>query len=615
MPARSAAATTRGWTARASSATRSPSTEGEKCVRSSVPADASRAMRAASTPVEWPRAWASSARACSYVDWWTRTSAPRPSSTDARHGVVSNAYATEGPRRTGPRKRDPSRRRPSGRTTGRPSFTSARSGPRGTPAATAPSTSRVPARSGSETRYPKVGTRWARARVSTVNAAGASRGNSSVPPSPSSSTMRTGRPPTPSEPARASVSSSEAMPRGPATVSGRSRPSRPSVPRRPGRPLKWSPCKCVINTASRREKERPARSAATCAPWLAPRPRRRTDLPEARSCGPLQHDGVPAAEARGPALEPRRPGSGNGVRLRAGIEDRAPPSRGKLHLALLLGEEGHDRDLLARAPAPQHQGGTVAPRFERVPAVVLQRGMLAAQREQVPVPEERRAACRGVPVRAVDLAAQERLLVLRVGDLAGPGEGRELLAPTLAHGLHQRRVAVADEVLERLGRGPLLALEEQGERGRERGQRRGDAQAAGRSERGQPLAARAVADLVVVLRRDHEAPAGQVGAGRAVLAAPVPGVRAAVVPARAQRGDQRVERLDRRRREVLVVPGRLAGERDVQRVVEVVRPGPREPVPAPVGRLDQARLVQIALRDHVDRASGRARLALHGVVQ
>ena len=86
------------------------------------------------------------------------------------------------------------------------------------------------------------------------------------------------------------------------------------------------------------------------------------------------------------------------------------------------------------------------------------------------------------------------------------GCGLGILLAALADGKGQCRVAVADEVLERLGRGPLLALEEQGERGRERGQRRGHAQAAGRGERGEPLAAGPVADLIVVLRCDHEAP-------------------------------------------------------------------------------------------------------------
>ena len=50
-------------------------------------------------------------------------------------------------------------------------------------------------------------------------------------------------------------------------------------------------------------------------------------------------------------------------------------------------------------------------------------------------------------------------------------------------------------------------------------------------------------------------------------------------------------------------------------MVEVVRPGCGEPVSAALRRLDQPRLVQVALGDHVDRASALPRLALDGVVQ
>jgi hypothetical protein len=126
---------------------------------------------------------------------------------------------------------------------------------------------------------------------------------------------------------------------------------------------------------------------------------------------------------------------------------------------------------------------------------------------------------------------------------------------------------------------------------------------------------RAVADLIVVLRRDDELSPGQMRCRRAVLASAVLRVDATVVPTGAQSGDQRVERVDHRRAEVLVVARRFARQRDVQRVMEVVRPGRGKAVSATLHRLDEPRQVQVAFRDDVDRAAGLARFTLDGVVQ
>src|SRR5207237_10513861 len=171
-------------------------------------------------------------------------------------------------------------------------------------------------------------------------------------------------------------------------------------------------------------------------------------------------------------------------------------------------------------------------RLERLAAIVLQRGMLAPQFQERLVPAERRASGRAFAVRAIDAAAQERLLELRIRHLfLEAAERLELLAPALAHRLPQRGIAVADEVLERLGRGPFLALEEERQRRRERRQRRRCAQPTRRGQRGEPLAPGPVADLVVVLRADDESTPGQVTARSPVLATAMLGMRPGVVPA------------------------------------------------------------------------------------
>ena len=140
--------------------------------------------------------------------------------------------------------------------------------------------------------------------------------------------------------------------------------------------------------------------------------------------------------------------------------------------------------------------------------------MLAAQPEQRGVPVQRGLPfARRAPL-PVDLALREGLFGLRVGDLAAEVVERlEFLAPAVAHRFDERGIAVGDEVEERLRRRPFLALEIEREGGRERDQRRRDAQAARRSQLHQPLAAGAIADLVVVLRADHEPATGKMRGG------------------------------------------------------------------------------------------------------
>src|SRR5205823_13865883 len=110
----------------------------------------------------------------------------------------------------------------------------------------------------------------------------------------------------------------------------------------------------------------------------------------------------------------------------------------------------------------------------------------------------------------VDAALRKRFLGLRVRDFpAEVAERLEFLAPALAHRLDQRGIAVGDEVEERLRRRPLLALEVERERRRERHERRGDAQTTRRGQLREALAPCPVADLVVVLRADDEATSGK----------------------------------------------------------------------------------------------------------
>src|SRR4051812_29774059 len=249
----------------------------------------------------------------------------------------------------------------------------------------------------------------------------------------------------------------------------------------------------------------------------------------------LQHDRPARAEPQALAFELRG----------AGVEQRAPAPRRQADFGRLLVERGGHHQW----PAPHEEDLALRGGAHSLARVVLQGGMVAPEREQRLVP----AQGGGVLAPAVDAAPPERLLVVRVWHV-GPGEALELLAPSLADGLHQRGIAVRDEVLERLARAPFLALEIERQRRLQRQHRRGGAHPALVRQRGQPFALRAIADLIVVLRADDEVPRAQVRRGRAVLAPERRLVLALVEPAAL---DGR-HHLRHRILEILVVPLRLA---------------------------------------------------------
>src|SRR5207244_9172325 len=96
-----------------------------------------------------------------------------------------------------------------------------------------------------------------------------------------------------------------------------------------------------------------------------------------------------------------------------------------------------------------------------------------------------------------------------------------LLAAAGRNQLAQLRVVVGEVEKGRRGR-ELLALEEQDRLGAEQQRGRGEQIAPAVHQLAQPLAEGAIADLVVVLGAEQEAPVGLVGyLGTAWLAAPV----------------------------------------------------------------------------------------------
>src|SRR5262249_27626116 len=118
-------------------------------------------------------------------------------------------------------------------------------------------------------------------------------------------------------------------------------------------------------------------------------------------------------------------------------------------------------------------------------------------------------------------AAPEGLLGQRIGNararlrIRERGEARKFLAPAVAHRLAELAVEITEEE-ERLVAGPFLAHEDERRRRGEQKERREQLQLPFVGERGEAVAVRAVADLVVVLQEIDEAARRQV---RARLAA------------------------------------------------------------------------------------------------
>ncbi len=151
---------------------------------------------------------------------------------------------------------------------------------------------------------------------------------------------------------------------------------------------------------------------------------------------------------------------------------------------------------------------------------------------------------------------------------------------------------MAHEVEERARLAVLLAHEQERHVRREEDERGREPQAFERHQAREPLAERAVADLIVVLR-EHDEPVGRhVGRRRTVTLVAERRVRTVVDEAVAKALRDRAHAA-----EVDVVPAPLAGERGVHGVMEIVRPDAVEAEPALPALAHEPRIVLVALRD------------------
>ena len=201
----------------------------------------------------------------------------------------------------------------------------------------------------------------------------------------------------------------------------------------------------------------------------------------------------------------------------------------------------------------------------------------------------------GIGFRALTDAFEHRRregpLVLRIGWFDVPP--REFRGAAATHRVDERRVGMTDEVRERLTRRRLLSHEEQRDRWAQQRGGKGELRRLEAHERDETLAAGPVPDLVVVLRVHHEPVEGGVGRRTTVTAPAEPGEP----PAGDEPVTKGVGQVDGAR-VVRVVAALLAGERDVQRVMEVVGPLCVDAAAAVACRGRQQRVVVRALGDH-----------------
>ncbi|MDR8969313.1 hypothetical protein FEP58_05702 [Burkholderia multivorans] len=206
----------------------------------------------------------------------------------------------------------------------------------------------------------------------------------------------------------------------------------------------------------------------------------------------------------------------------------------------------------------------------------------------------------------VQRRAREGRRVVRIRNrvaMRGIGERRkrgEFAAAALAYGVGERAAIVGEE-LERLRAAVFFAHEQQRDLRRQQQQRGQRAQRVVVRERAQPLAERAIADLVVVLQERHERGRRQLRARLAARCAVVQRRRFALV--RESFAERAREMTQRRVRIRAVVAVALAGQQHVRAVVEVVVPLRVEAV-----RPEQARGIAFVLEHqmHVALACGRA---------
>ena len=225
-------------------------------------------------------------------------------------------------------------------------------------------------------------------------------------------------------------------------------------------------------------------------------------------------------------------------------------------------------------------------------------GEVAAEGEEGAVERERVGVAGRVALVPVEPAPLERGRVLRVGHLAAEaGEVLELRLPARAHERAELGVVIGEE-LERRGRGPLLAHEQERQLGREEQERARRAVRAGSADVVSRSPAGPVADLVVVLDADDALlGADRLGARPAWLARRF--ARAAVVEPPAL---ERLRDVGRRRvGEVGVVALGVASEEVADQVVEVVGPDGVEAV-AVGAREDERVQVAVVLGDERARA-------------
>ena len=123
----------------------------------------------------------------------------------------------------------------------------------------------------------------------------------------------------------------------------------------------------------------------------------------------------------------------------------------------------------------------------------------------------------------------------------------------------------------------------------------------------QTVTAQAIANLIVILRKDHESGGRNVARGVAVPSLPVGGKCTRVSETFSEGFSQMVELT-----KVAVISGLFSCQQGVESMMKVIVPLSVESITTCFRGTDHARVVEVTLGDHIDPAANALRLPMHG---
>ncbi len=151
-----------------------------------------------------------------------------------------------------------------------------------------------------------------------------------------------------------------------------------------------------------------------------------------------------------------------------------------------------------------HLFALISDDFQPVFVQMTQGGQGFTQSDQLGIELQHHAVLPFPPQGMIQPRTQESLFVLWIGDILTPAVAVEFLSAALAYRRRQFRIFKAGEEQERCLTGEFLAHEQQRQIRREQYHPRRQLERLKRDKLAKPVAVHAIADLIMILRTDHE---------------------------------------------------------------------------------------------------------------